>query len=222
MKLLAVDTSTHTLSLAVSEGDKALGVRNSSGGQKVSQRIIPAISALLDKVDIKPKNLDGFVVGLGPGSFTSLRVGLSAMKAMAFSLNKPLIGISSMDAVAHRAPDGPITVILDAKRQLLYCAQYVKGNKKLTRHGEYRLTDIQSVLSCAGNYTIFTGDGIEIFKKDLEGYRSLDKKYWKPQAKHLLKLGLKRFVEKSYDDVDSLVPLYLYREDCQVTVKSKS
>jgi tRNA threonylcarbamoyladenosine biosynthesis protein TsaB len=100
MKILAIDTSTKHLSLAVSDGDKTIASRNVRPRKDLSMTITFDIERVLGKANIRLTDLDGFVVGLGPGAFTSLRVGLSMLKAFVMVTGKPVVGISSLDAIA--------------------------------------------------------------------------------------------------------------------------
>src|SRR3989304_5415259 len=100
MKILSIDTSTKTFSLAVSDGEEILRSRNIKITRVLSSSIIPSIHQILKKAGIALSQLDGFAVGLGPGSFTSLRVGLSTIKAFALATGKPVVGIPSLDVLA--------------------------------------------------------------------------------------------------------------------------
>ena len=100
MKLLAIETSTNRFSLAVSEGGEILKSRTLILDKVLSSSIIPSIEKILKESKINLKDIDAFVVGLGPGSFTSLRVGLATIKGLAFATGKPLVGVPSLDAIA--------------------------------------------------------------------------------------------------------------------------
>jgi len=225
MKLLSIETSTRDLSLAVSEDDKILRYRNFSINKILESSIIPTIKKILKSANISLSKIDGFVVGLGPGSFTGLRVGLSTIKALAFALNKPVVGISSLDAIAFNIKDEKIQIctISDAKRNLLYACLYEKNKMVIKRKTDYLLINIHDLLEKVTHPTIFIGDGINLYKSEIEKrtnfLRFEDEKYWKPQAKNLVPFACDRFKKKEFDSIDQLVPLYLYSQDCQVRKK---
>lgn len=214
MNLLAVDSSTKNLSLAVAKDDKVLASQNAVLHKVLSSSIMPRIDRILKKAKVPLKKIDGFVVGLGPGSFTSLRVGLSTVKALSLATGKPVVGLSSLDAIAlgAKTKNNKVCVLVDAKRQSLYRCFYHKNGKTLTRESDYELLPVDKGLKGLSKETVCVGDSVELVKNP----KSSDQKNWYPQAKHLVSLAMPRFEKKSFDDPDTLVPLYLYAQDCQV------
>lgn len=224
MNLLLLDTSTKSFSLAVAAGDKILASKNLVLEKILSSSIIPTIKNVLHKADIDLSAIDGFGVGLGPGSFTSLRVGVSTVKGLAFALNKPVVGISSLDVIATGLPGdySSLCVICDARRDLVYACFYEKVGKRLKQKSDYMLLPPVDVIKKIKEKTIFVGDGITMLAKEnlvKENFVLADENFWFPNAKNLFPLVIERFIEQEYDDIDKLVPLYLYPEDCQVQKK---
>src|SRR5688572_19647458 len=101
MHFLSLETSTKIFSLAINRDDKVLRFRNLKSAKILENSIIGAIDKLLDSAELKFNQVDAFVIALGPGSFTSLRVGLSTVKAFAMATNKPVVGVVSLDVIAH-------------------------------------------------------------------------------------------------------------------------
>ena len=242
MNLLAIDTSTKHFSLAVAKDGKTLRHRGLFLEKVLSDSIMPAIQDILKKAGLTLAQLDGFAVGLGPGSFTSLRVGLSTVKGLAFALQKPVVGISSLDVLALNAEpcfagrnperrrrisgDGQICVACDAKRNMVYACLYQKKGGVLKRKSKYLLTEIKNVLKQIKGETTFIGDGVPLFREAIENAagikpRFAGEKQMYPQAKHLAALAFKRFEAKEHDAPERLVPLYLYPEDGQVQTSKK-
>ncbi|MBI5024694.1 MAG: tRNA (adenosine(37)-N6)-threonylcarbamoyltransferase complex dimerization subunit type 1 TsaB [Candidatus Omnitrophica bacterium] len=228
MNILAIDTSSKHFSLAVAKDGKTLCYRGILLKKVLSDSIMPAIQGILKKAGLTLAKLDGFAVGLGPGSFTSLRVGLSTVKGSAFALKKPVVGVPSLDVLAlDITGDGQVCVVCDAKRNMVYACLYQKKVDVLKRKSKYLLTDIQNVLKQIKGDVTFIGDGVPLFRETIEKAagikaRFAGEKQMYPQAKHLAALTLKRFESKEYDAAESLVPLYLYPEDCQVQKRSPS
>jgi len=225
MKLLSIDTSTKNLSLAISDGEKILRYRNVMLNKSLSVSIVPSIKNILAKAGMGLADLEGYAVGLGPGAFTSLRVGLSTIKGLAFATNKPVVGVSSLDVLAMNVKeDGQICVICDARRNMVYACFYEKKDGVLKRKSDYLLTDIVSVLQQIKTETIIIGDGIKVFDEEIQKSKKMkwitlvesNLKLWFPQAKSLAPLVWDRFQKRKFDKVEKLVPLYLYPEDCQV------
>lgn len=223
MNFLVLDTSTKNFSLAAVRAGKVVAQRNTFKDKILSSSIIPEIDQILKKAKLSLAKLDGFVIGLGPGSFTSLRVGLSTIKALALVTGKPVVGIPSLDAVAFNvqaktAGTGDICVVSDAKRQLVYACVYQKQNGSLKRKSKYLLTSMDDVLKGIKGPAIFTGDAVDICRDQISksGSRCEDKRYWKPQARCLWELAKPLIEKERFDDIDRLLPLYLYPEHCQV------
>src|SRR3989338_4616932 len=221
MKILALDSSTKRFSLVLMESGKIIASRNIILDKVLSSSITPAIQGILKKSKWDFKSLDGIAVGLGPGSFTSLRVGLATAKALGFSLNIPLVGISSLDVIACAV--GPvkenICVIVDARRDLLYAAVYRKERDGLKRLGEYMLISFKDLVKTLKGKVMFVGDAVALHQKEIgkiKDFQMAKENTWLPQAKHLASLAQKNFSNKEYGDSETLVPVYLYPENCQV------
>jgi len=227
MTFLAFETSTKHFSLAVFHNGKITAHRTLKLKTVLSDAIIPAIKKLLSSARLSLDKLDGFAVGLGPGSFTSLRVGLSTVKALAFATDKPVVGIPSLDALALRAQNkngNLICTVSDARRNLLYACLYRKNKTDFERTSPYLLCRAEDLLKKISQATFFIGDGITMTKEAVKaaGRRSslkfsfAAKKDWYPTAAEIALLAEERFKTKKFDDAATLIPLYLYPDDCQV------
>ncbi len=227
MNILAIETSTKHFSLAVLKNDKLCVKQDVMLDKVLSDSIIPAIDGTLKKAKLSFSEVDGFAVGLGPGSFTSLRVGMSTIKGFCLASGKKVVGVSSLDLIACNvlpASQRDICVIVDAKRAMVYAAIFRLGKSGLTRIGKYRLLEIKDLLPQIKKNTTFVGDGIALYREAIEAYFAKTKIHitfeqeslWLPKAEHLAFLALDRFKKKKDDNINKLLPLYLYPEDCQV------
>lgn len=225
MNLLCVDTSTKNLSLAVSNDGKILKFRNRKLSRPLDLSIMPSIKKILDNAGMPVNGLDGFAVGLGPGSFTSLRVGLSTIKGLAFAVRKPVIGVSSLDILAMNVRENAqICTLCDARRNLVYACLYEKKGLILKRKSNYLLTNIHDVLKQVKGEVTFIGDGLKLYRDDIKRIKKItpkftDEKYIFPQARCLVPLVFERFQNGKWDNIDKLVPLYLYPDHCQIRKK---
>ena len=125
MHILSLETSTKVFSLAVSKDDRLLRSRNLRTERILETSIIGAIDKLLASCDLNLDKIDVLAVGLGPGSFTSLRVGLSTVKAFALAMDKKIIGVPSLDVIASGVKlkeEDEICVLVDARRDKVYAA----------------------------------------------------------------------------------------------------
>lgn len=232
MNLLCVDTSTRRFSLAVKSGGKILRHKNITINKILESSMIPAIHRILDESEIPLKKLDALAIGLGPGSFTSLRVGLATTKGLAFAAGKPLVGIPSADVLAQGCLKiGPsrICTVSDAKRNLVYGCLFEAKNGKLSRKSDYLLTGIKELLTRVKGETVFAGDGVDLYKEII----AAESKRWKfqpvwagkkfefPNAKDLADLAEPAAVRGKFVAPEKMVPLYLYADDCQVVSSKK-
>ncbi|MDE2027391.1 MAG: tRNA (adenosine(37)-N6)-threonylcarbamoyltransferase complex dimerization subunit type 1 TsaB [Candidatus Omnitrophica bacterium] len=230
MYFLSFETSTKIFSLALSCDEKVLRYRNIKTALVLENSMLPAMDKLLDSAGIKFNQIDGFAIALGPGSFTSLRVGLSTVKAFCLATGKHVIGIPTLDIIAQgvagRYACDQICVISDARRQKVYACLYGADGR---RQSDYLLTSLSDILDKVKDATLFVGDAVGLYRKEIQGaYRKCsldacqclfaDEKWWHPQAKVMAGLAYRRFSGKHYDQAEKLVPIYLYAQDCQVSV----
>lgn len=240
MNLLAIDTSSKYFCLAVAKGDTIVAQFHKPLGAKLSRLILPTIDKALKKSGISIRRINYFAVGLGPGSFTGLRVGLATIKGLAFFLRQPIIGIVSLDALARsmnkfdglttltinpqasRRIEGYICPIVDAKRRLVYSAIY-SVNGKLRRRSKYLLAPIEGLLKEIGkkHKVFFLGDGISLYHRDITkklGKAAIfaDESFWYPKPENLIALAREKIKNREFDNPDKIVPLYLYPKECQI------
>jgi tRNA threonylcarbamoyladenosine biosynthesis protein TsaB len=133
MKVLAIDTSNYVLGVALLEEDKVIGEYITNLKKNHSVRAMPAIEHLLKDCDVTPKELSKIVVAKGPGSYTGVRIGVTIAKTLAWSLNIPLVGVSSLAVLASagRYFNGLIAPLFDARRGNIYTGLYRYENGQL-------------------------------------------------------------------------------------------
>jgi tRNA threonylcarbamoyladenosine biosynthesis protein TsaB len=149
---LALDTSSLVGSLAVLRDDQLIGVVSTRSEENYSSRMFRHLDFLLHDLSLKLADFDLFSVAAGPGSFTGLRVGLTAAKAWAEVYKKPVVGISALEAVAmqsfrrNQASDPLIVPVLDARRGQVYCAFYQQAGAQLKLDGDERVLSPSELL----------------------------------------------------------------------------
>jgi tRNA threonylcarbamoyladenosine biosynthesis protein TsaB len=127
MKVLSIDTSNYVLGIGLLDGDTVLGEYISNIKKNHSVRVMPAIQTLMNECGIKPKDLTKIVVAEGPGSYTGVRIGVTIAKTLAWTLNIPLSGVSSLEVAAASAGryfDGYVSPFFDARRGQIYTGLY--------------------------------------------------------------------------------------------------
>jgi tRNA threonylcarbamoyl adenosine modification protein YeaZ len=169
MMILACDTSTKFLSVAIVKNGKVIQ-RHHSDREKESDYLFVVVDNFLKSQKIKLNDFDLFAIGLGPGSFTGLRIGICCFKTFAFCLNKPLVGINSFEAIACNIQEQNklICVVEDAKKGKIYAATYIiDKEKKLRERQKPSLFTIKSLFNKIKKPAIFVGGGIEKYKEDI-------------------------------------------------------
>lgn len=127
MQILAIDTSTEFLSLALWLNGLVLS-RDIHAGQTHSQQILPTLRTLLDEAKIELTALDGIAFGAGPGSFTGLRIACGVAQGLAFGANLPVVAVSTLQALAQQSGAEKVIACLDARMGEIYHAAYEKQN----------------------------------------------------------------------------------------------
>lgn len=220
MNILGIDTSSKFLCLAVSKNQKILANTRKKLGRKHLALLIPSVEAILKKSGIPKTKIDIVGIGLGPGSFTGLRISLSLVKALAFALGKKISAIPSLDVIAKNARvDGDISVILDARRGNVYTAFYRNKAEALKRTSAYLLLDFNTWLSRINKKTYVLGDGLSVYGQSIRlnpNITVMPDKFCYPDAKSLNLLVYEKIKKSGPDDLDKVFPLYLYPKECQI------
>lgn len=167
MKILAVDTSTSSGSVALVDGLKVMAEWNLESAHTHNRRLLKTVDELLQKLDWSLDDLDGLAVTLGPGSFTGIRIGISTIKTLAWALNKPYVGIPTLDALAAplQFASLPVCAMLDARRKEIYLAFYQPDGLGVCRRiSPYQVAPPQSVVKQVRERTLFCGDGWSLYR----------------------------------------------------------
>ncbi len=165
MRILGIDTTTRSGSIAVTDNGRLLGGLEASGGLDHSERLLPSVEYLLSRLRVGKETLDGIGVSCGPGSFTGVRIGLATAGGLARAWGLPVLGIPALEALAGVAegvsPDTWICPWIDAGRGEVYAAAYAcPGEGELVLRLEPALVQpddwIRRLPACR---TRFLGDG---------------------------------------------------------------
>ena len=135
MKILALETSAKAVSAAVSEDGKILCSGYQDTGLTHSRTLMPIVEHILKNTGLTVADMDAIAVAAGPGSFTGIRIGVSAAKGLAFAADKPAVGVSTLAAMARNVAfcDGLVICAMDARRQQVYNALFEAKDGSLTR-----------------------------------------------------------------------------------------
>ena len=170
MKILAIDTSALTATAAILSEDMLIAEVSTTTKLTHSQTIMPMIDELLKKVSLDITDIDLFACSEGPGSFTGLRIGIGTIKGLAYGLGKPVVGVSTLEALAHNidVTDLIICPIMDARRGQVYNGLYRYNDDRLTCIEEPRALSIDELCKELTKKTIFVGDGVNVHKEKIK------------------------------------------------------
>lgn len=167
LNILAVDTSAKVTSVAIINEQRILSEFNIDTRLTHSQALMPMINSAttISRVDLS--SIDGFAVAAGPGSFTGLRIGIGAIKGMAYALDKPCVSVSTLEALAQNLSecDGIICPVMDARCNQVYTALFDGTGDKITRLCEDMALTIDELLEKLSVYkknVFFVGDGYDL------------------------------------------------------------
>ncbi len=219
MITLAVDTSVTTTSVALLEDDDIRAELFVHTGRNHAEVLLPAIERLLASVGTEKKQIDLFAVTVGPGSFTGLRVGTSTVKGLAFVLQKPVVGVCTLDALVLNVPhpDPLVTVcpMVDAGRGEVYTALYFPSGpdtyEKTLQECVVRPDDF---LASIGGEVIFLGDGAQKCRSLInemipERSSFVPSRFNQVRAAAVGLVGRKKFCGGDISDIMALTPDYL-------------
>ena len=164
MKILALDTSAKTATAAVVEEDQILCRASVTVNLTHSQTLLPLCDSMLTAAGMTLRDMDLFAVSMGPGSFTGLRICIGAVKGMAQGLNKPCVGVSTLEALAcnYTGLTGVVCAVMDARCQQVYTATFrLQGGcpERLTPDEALAIDELGEKLAALNEPITFVGDG---------------------------------------------------------------
>jgi tRNA threonylcarbamoyladenosine biosynthesis protein TsaB len=218
LNVLALDTATPRAAVAALTSDGAIHVARPDAQVRHGRNLVQAIRDLLGQAGLDVSAIDLFATGLGPGSYTGLRVGVTAAKVLAYAAGRPLVGFDSLEAIARNAPEdaAQVTVIADAQRGHLYTADFTRDapGGALVRRSQ---TAIESLASWAGRLkrgTLVLGPGLQredvasALPADVRSLDARDDANW-PDPHRLPRFAHDLWHAGRRDDPWFLEPLYL-------------
>lgn len=212
MKLLALDTSTENCSLALWL-DGELVTRQELAGQRHSDLILPMLDELLKATGLELRQLDGIAFGEGPGSFTGLRIGCGVAQGLAFGAGLPVVGISTLLALAEAAPGERVLACLDARIGEIYHAAYEKREGIWHTVSAPSLCLAQDAPTLPGSGWVGVGSGFAAYGEALQqrysGQLATTDGSVYPQAGEMARLAAPLFAQGLGQDAALAAPLYI-------------
>ncbi|MEK4684744.1 tRNA (adenosine(37)-N6)-threonylcarbamoyltransferase complex dimerization subunit type 1 TsaB [Bacillus sp. FSL M8-0256] len=222
MTILAIDTSNHTLGIALVRDFTVIGESITYLKKNHSVRAMPTVEALMKECGVSPSELSKIVVAKGPGSYTGVRIGVTIAKTLAWTLSIPISAVSSLETLAANGQyfDGYISPLFDARRGQVYTGLYMfeKGKiKEVEPDQNILLTDWLHELKQTGKPVLFLGQDVHLHEESIcsilgETAVLAEGTFHNPRPSVLAFLGADRPAE----DVHQLVPNYIRLAEAEV------
>ena len=209
MKVLAFDTSSKALSLAILEDKQVLAETTINIKKNHSITLMPAIDFLMASLDWTPKDLDRIVVAEGPGSYTGLRIAVATAKTLAHTLNIELVGMSSLLALVPRQQEGLLVPLMDARRNNVYAGFY-ENAKPVMPEAHLSFAEVLEQVKDAEQVT-FVGEVESFVEQIQEHLPQADYQETLPNAANLALWSW----DKEADSLHDFVPNYLKRVEAE-------
>ncbi|MDQ4148956.1 MAG: tRNA (adenosine(37)-N6)-threonylcarbamoyltransferase complex dimerization subunit type 1 TsaB [Actinomycetota bacterium] len=229
MLVLGIETSTPWASIAIGSEQGIIGSCLISRGASHGAFLLPAIEFLMQQTDLSYRNLSAVAVGLGPGLFTGMRVGVATGKTVAQALSVPIVGVPSLDLLAFevRYSDKLIVPVIDAKRSEVFFAVYRQVPGGITRESPYQVGSPEKLaaeIQGQGKECLLVGNGALLYRSRLEDARKVEFGSMAnafPRATALVELALPRLFREDFDRLFDVEPLYMRRTDAEIAWEAR-
>ena len=210
--LLNIETATKNCSVTIARNGEILAYKELNNGQYSHAEVLhPFIDELLVNLKINSSQIDAVAVSKGPGSYTGLRIGVSAAKGICFALNKPLISIDTLTSLSHaiKIEKGFIVPMIDARRMEVYSAVFDKGYNNI-RDIKAEVIDANSFSEyLVSNNVYFLGDGAKKCSEIITHKNAIFIENKFPSAKEMAQLSYHKYKKNDIEDVAYFEPFYL-------------
>lgn len=210
--VLNIETATTNCSVSLSkDGETLILKEDKDSGYSHAEKLHVYISELFKEANINPKDIDAVAVSKGPGSYTGLRIGVSAAKGLCFALDKPLLAVSTLEILAHQVKinQGYIVPMLDARRLEVYAAVFdAKFEQYRGIKAEILSKETYSTL-LKENKVYFIGSGVEKTKTLVTHSNAIFIEGQLPSANEMAQLSERKYKKSDIEDVAYFEPFYL-------------
>ncbi len=214
--LLAIDTSTAHTGLAFYDGSQVLAEMMWQSHQHHTVELAPALTELLKRAEVRVSDIEALGVAIGPGSFTSLRVGLAFVKGLALARKLPVIGIPSLDILAAAQPLAkmPLAAVLQAGRTRIALGWYKVMERQWKSDGDVKISTVDALTDSIDGPTLVAGELTSEERQRLMrkkvNIRLSPPSICMRRPAVLAELAWRRWQTGKVDDVASLAPIYLH------------
>ena len=211
--ILNIETATKNCSVSLADGKNLLQLKEvNDGSYSHGEMLHVYIDEVIKKANKKLTDLDAVAVSKGPGSYTGLRIGVSAAKGLCYSLDKPLISVSTLASLASTLKvekDALIIPLLDARRMEVYSSIYDSNYDQIREIKAEIITESSFANYLENKKVYFLGDGADKCKRTILHKNAIFLDDYFPSAKEMVRFSLQKFENRDYEDVAYFEPFYL-------------
>ena len=223
MKILALDTATDSCSVAATDDGTLAAELTIRKNQTHSKHLMELIHSVLEIAGFGVGDLDGLAVTVGPGSFTGLRIGISTIKGLAHALDKPVVGVSTLEALARQCGQTSYLIcsMLDARKNEVYAATYRFDADQLVQKTNARAMIPEAVVEDIKSPCVFIGTGARLYRQNIAAAAG-SLAHFVPEDQNMIRassvafLSMLRFEAGDTDEIAGLVPHYIRKSDAEL------
>ena len=224
MLVLAIDTATRQVSIALGDDGRVIAELRLTGDRRHAELLAPGIRSLFEQSGLSLRRLAAIAVGSGPGLFTGLRVGVTTAKVMAQALRLPVVVVPSLDLVAYplRHSNRLVVAVLDARRNEVFSAAYRAVHGGVQRVSDYQVLppdELLADLEAGGEELLLAGDGVDRYRDQFAGVDHAElagPAFDAPSAAALVELAVARVQREEFVAPNEVRPLYLRQSDAEI------
>lgn len=230
MLILGIETSTPQASVTIGSEQGIIGSCTISRGASYGEFLLPAVEFLMRQSGLTYRQLSALAIGLGPGLFTGMRVGVATAKTLAQALSVPIVGVPSLDLLAFDARYTPkvICPVLDAKRGEVFYAFYRQVPGGITRESDYQAATAERLVAefdALGKDILAIGNGALLYRAKLEEAERVEigtMTHAFPRSAALIDLALPRLVREDFDRLFDIEPMYMRRTAAEINWEART
>lgn len=228
MIVLAVDSASRSSSAAIVGSDSVLAETTLVKNETHSRHIMGMIDGVLTVSGLDIRDVSAFAVTVGPGSFTGVRIAVSAVKGMAFATGKPVVGISTLDALAAPVSQSrnAVCAMMDARRGEVYYARYACETGEMQKTGPEQVAQPAEAIEKIDTACCFVGDGAVAYRSEIVAALG-SRAEFRPHYDNIVRaavvgaLAFKQLDAGSARPPETLAPQYLRKSDAEINLERK-
>lgn len=230
MILLAIETATERVSVAVGGHDGILALAEIDRGRRHAENLMPAVDFVFRTAEVDRLDIDAIAVDVGPGLFTGMRVGIATAKAVAAALEVPVVTATSLELVAapFAESDEPVLAVVDARKGEVFSALFRRRDGDFRAVTEPRCGSIDDLIESVherGQSVTCVGDGAVRYREVLAEeplFRMVGAEYAHPSAATLVRIAHRRALNEIWTEPDRVEALYLRRPDAEINWSTRT